>query len=261
MKKETHLRNYYEEYLEVCSSIATANKLLEISRLVKKNRPENHLSLPFGTCLIDYSSREYKYISGNCQDIMSYSNAEYIKNGPGFHATEVFHPEDRVVFDSQVFSDIREYWKLIPPKEISEYRFSFNHRYIRKDGTVSQMLQQGSFLEPQAGIPVLHLLVFSDIGDFKADTSIVLTISRLLKDQGYVKVFSKSYLPKRYTPLSIRESEVLRLSLEGYSSKMIAEKLFISIQTVKNHKRNMMEKTCASNIAELISLSLLNSWI
>jgi len=50
-------------------------------------------------------------------------------------------------------------------------------------------------MEPQNhGIPVLNLLVFSDIGDYKTDTSIVLTASRLIEGQGYVKVFSKSYL-------------------------------------------------------------------
>lgn len=261
MKKETHLRNYYEEYLEVCSSITPSVGIPDFRKLVKKERPENNFNLPFGTCLIDYSTREYKYISDNCLDILSYTNVEYVRNGLSFHASKVFHPEDKGVFDAQVFNDIMEYWKLIPPAEISGYRFSFNHRYIRKDGTVSQMLQQGSFLEPQAGVPILQLLVFSDIGDYKSDTSIVLTISRSVKGLGYVKIFSKTYLPVKNTPLSSRESEVLRLSSDGLSSKMIAEKLFISIQTVKNHKHNMMEKTCVANIAELITLCLVNNWI
>jgi DNA-binding NarL/FixJ family response regulator len=117
-------------------------------------------------------------------------------------------------------------------------------------------------MEPNcSGTPVLNLLTFTDIGDFKTDTSMVLAISRLIEGLGYVKVFSKTYLPAKKTPLSTRESEVLKLSLNGFSSKMVAEKLYISIQTVKNHKRNMMAKTCASNIAELITLCLLNSWI
>jgi len=261
MKRESAFKNYYEEYLDVCRSFAPRSRILDLHELVKKEQTESRFNLPFGTCLIDYSTMEYKYISDNCQDIIGYTNVEYIKNGLLFHALEVFHPEDRLLFETEVFSDIREYWKLISPAEISEYRFSFNHRYHRKDGTVSQMLQQGSFMEPQAGIPILQLLVFSDIGDYKTDTSIVLTISRMVKEVGFVKVFSKTYLPPKKTPLSSRESEVLKLTLKGESSKMIAEKLFISIQTVKNHKRHMMEKTCASNIAELIALCLLNNWI
>ena len=117
-------------------------------------------------------------------------------------------------------------------------------------------------MEPDpGGIPVLNLLTFTDIGDFKTDTSLVLTVSRLIDGQGYVKVFSKSYPQSVNTTLSKRELEILRLCIDGLTSKMIADKLFLSEQTVKNHKRNMMAKTSASNIAALISLSLMNNWI
>lgn len=261
MKRKPGFRNYYEEYLYVCSSITPSGSILDLRKLVGKESRDSCISMPFGTCLIDYSTREYKYLSDNCQDIVSYTKEEYKKGGLDFNDL-IFHPEDRTIFHEQVFGDIREFWNHIPPGEISEYRFSFNHRYFCKDGSISQILQHSTYLEPNhSGIPVLNLLTFTDIGDYKTDTSIVLTISRLTEDQGYVKVFSKSYLPAKKTPLSSRESEVLRLSLGGDSSKMIAEKLFISIQTVKNHKRNMMEKTCAANIAELITLCLVNSWI
>jgi len=261
MKRVESFRNSYEEYLEVCRSINPGSGILDLRKLVKKELPSNYIGLPFGTCLIDYSNREYKYISENCQEISSYEKDEYKSGGLDFNWM-LFHPEDKVVFSEQVFSDIKEYWKLIPSKEISEYRFSFNHRYFRKDGTISQILQHGTYLEPQsAGIPIINLLVFTDIGDFKTDTNMILTISRLVKGQGYLKVFSKTYHATRDIPLSARESEVLKLSLEGLSSKMIAEKLFISIQTVKNHKRHMMEKTSAKNIAELIHLCNKNNWV
>lgn len=261
MKRAQDLRNYYEEYLDVCRSITPANRVLDFLKLIRKGNPDCNFTLPFGTCLIDYSRNGYTYISDNCQDIVSYTKEEYKKGGLDFNNL-IFHPEDRTIFYEQVFGDIRKFWSYIPTREIPEYRFSFNHRYFRKDGSISQILQHGTYMEPQNhGVPVLNLLIFTDIGDYKTDTSIVLTISRLTEGQGYVKVFSKSYLPAKQTPLSPRESEVIRLSLEGDSSKMIAEKLFISIQTVKNHKRNMMEKTCASNIAELITLCLVNSWI
>jgi DNA-binding CsgD family transcriptional regulator len=261
MKKVISIRNSYEEYLEVCRSIAPRSEILDLRKLVNKELPISYIGLPFGTCLIDYSRNEYKYVSENCQEISSYSKEEYRAGGLDFNWL-IFHPEDKIIFSEQVFNDIKEFWKQIPAEEISEYRFSFNHRYFRKDGTISQILQHGTYLEPQfSGIPLLNLVVYTDISDFKTDTSIVLTVSRLINGQGYLKVFSKTYYPTRDIPLSKRESEILRLSLDGLSSKMIAEKLFISIQTVKNHKRNMMEKTSARNIAELIHLSEKNNWV
>jgi DNA-binding CsgD family transcriptional regulator len=42
---------------------------------------------------------------------------------------------------------------------------------------------------------------------------------------------------------------------------MIADKLNLSIHTVKNHKRNSMDKTMTHNIAELIHLCILNHWV
>jgi DNA-binding NarL/FixJ family response regulator len=58
------------------------------------------------------------------------------------------------------------------------------------------------------------------------------------------------------TPLSDREKEVLRLIAEEYSNKEIADKLFISVRTVDAHKRNMLEKTGAKNIAGLIMYAI-----
>ncbi|MBW4553334.1 MAG: response regulator transcription factor [Aphanocapsa sp. GSE-SYN-MK-11-07L] len=49
------------------------------------------------------------------------------------------------------------------------------------------------------------------------------------------------------TPLSERELEVLELIVEGDSNAVIAEKLFITIGTVKTHVRNILNKLCADD--------------
>jgi DNA-binding CsgD family transcriptional regulator len=54
-----------------------------------------------------------------------------------------------------------------------------------------------------------------------------------------------------------RENEVLRYIAEGFSSRQIAATLFISENTVANHRRNMIRKNGAKSIARLIS-SILN---
>ena len=53
-------------------------------------------------------------------------------------------------------------------------------------------------------------------------------------------------------PLSDREKEVLHLILKEYSNAEIAEQLFISPRTVDAHKRNLLEKTGAKNVAGLV---------
>lgn len=54
------------------------------------------------------------------------------------------------------------------------------------------------------------------------------------------------------TNLSIREIEVLSLIMQGLTNNEIAEKLFISYETVKSHRKNILEKTGAKNTAALI---------
>ena len=53
------------------------------------------------------------------------------------------------------------------------------------------------------------------------------------------------------SPLSARESEVLKLVAEGYSSKAIAEALVISEKTVDRHRANIIEKLGMRDRVEL----------
>lgn len=52
--------------------------------------------------------------------------------------------------------------------------------------------------------------------------------------------------------LSSREIEVLKLICEEYSTKEIADKLFISTRTVEGHRNKILEKTFSKNVAGLV---------
>ncbi len=56
----------------------------------------------------------------------------------------------------------------------------------------------------------------------------------------------------RKLKLSTRELEILQLLREGYSSKEISQKLFLSELTVKTHRKNIMAKMDAKNVADLL---------
>ena len=52
-------------------------------------------------------------------------------------------------------------------------------------------------------------------------------------------------------PLSSREREIVALVAQGYKNKEMAEKMFISEQTVKNHLHNIFDKLGVSDRLEL----------
>jgi len=55
-----------------------------------------------------------------------------------------------------------------------------------------------------------------------------------------------------YKRLSKREQEVMRLVVEGFTTKEISEKLFISKKTVDHHRANIMNKLGIHRTVELI---------
>lgn len=56
--------------------------------------------------------------------------------------------------------------------------------------------------------------------------------------------------------LSKRELDVLSLICQEYSSKLIADELYISKYTVDNHRKNMLKKTGVKNVGGLVKWAL-----
>ena len=61
--------------------------------------------------------------------------------------------------------------------------------------------------------------------------------------------------------LTKREKEILLLITEGLTNSGIAERLFISIDTVDTHRKNLYNKLNVSNIATLIKVAISNNLI
>ena len=59
-----------------------------------------------------------------------------------------------------------------------------------------------------------------------------------------------------YSPLSVREREVLQLLAEGKSTKDIAGILNISVKTVESHRKQIMDKLGLYSIAELTKYAI-----
>ncbi len=61
--------------------------------------------------------------------------------------------------------------------------------------------------------------------------------------------------------LSMREREVLKLLAEGKRAQEIAELLFISVNTVRRHRYNIMEKLNIRSMADLVKYALSQDYI
>lgn len=62
-------------------------------------------------------------------------------------------------------------------------------------------------------------------------------------------------------PLSDREKQVLKCSMEGKEYTQIADELFLSKHTVRQHMKNIYAKLHVSSKVEALQISLKNKWI
>lgn len=65
--------------------------------------------------------------------------------------------------------------------------------------------------------------------------------------------------PRERAQISQREREIIILIAQGYKNKEIAEKMFITEQTVKNHLHNVFDKLGVSDRLELALYAIHNS--
>lgn len=115
------------------------------------------------------------------------------------------------------------------------------------------------------GFPLISLGFAYDISDIKSDTKIIHTVKHVDPKTG---LSNENYLLKNYYFvrekdgfLSNRELEILKWTCERLGSKNIAAKLYISINTVHNHKKNMREKTNCKNTLELLIYAIKNNYL
>lgn len=62
-------------------------------------------------------------------------------------------------------------------------------------------------------------------------------------------------------PLTDREVEVLELIVEGLSSKLIAERMCLSIDTIETHRRNLIRKTKSANMIGVVVMGFRKGWV
>jgi DNA-binding CsgD family transcriptional regulator len=237
------------------------NEVISNKQTFFDEMPEINPQFIFSSCFVDHSHRQYACIYGNCTEHNGCCMNALLNEQPNFHVLH-FHPGDRKLWCKEVYPDILRHIDIRTALELPNYMFSFNHRYVRIDGSISHFLHEGfvTFNNDKC-LPVLNLTVFTEIGDIKTDDTIVLSIFRYLEYQGFEKIFTKMYSETHNSVLTHREIEIVRLCHQGLSSKMIADKLELSIHTVKNHKRKCMEKSMTHNITQLIHLCLKNNWL
>jgi DNA-binding CsgD family transcriptional regulator len=136
--------------------------------------------------------------------------------------------------------------------------YAYGIKHLRLNGKSFPTMTQLYGLEYDGnGLPTLCFFIDQDI-DHLAKPSDQYW-GRVSFNKGeLVRTFSSKDMElKKQDVFSGRELEVLKLLLKGYESKQIAEKLYISSNTVDNHRKNMIRKLNARDTTALVQLAKL----
>jgi len=211
-------------------------------------------SIPY-VYLLDYKRGEYLNMSEN---FGGYEASSFLKQGIS-HTLEIYHRDHLMLFDKQIFPERLKILKSIRPDDHKNHVFTFNLSVKNRNGVYENFLQRNCFLSDSQGNPVLSMGILIDINHYNQTNRVIQTVEKidvdgLATDQTIYKGIY--YLNQEDRLFSKREKEVLLWMSDGLSSKMIANKLSISENTVINHRRSMQEKSNMPNAVSLVSFAL-----
>jgi DNA-binding CsgD family transcriptional regulator len=109
-------------------------------------------------------------------------------------------------------------------------------------------------------ILIKHEILLHQIEDHFLAINYLFDVSEKEKIEHCFHVKVESNYPRlsaqRVLTISPREKQVLRLIADGYSSKQIADLLYISDHTAITHRKNLIEKFKVKNTAHLVKRAL-----
>ena len=90
---------------------------------------------------------------------------------------------------------------------------------------------------------------------------IVAAIKKVYDGDMYIQEEIQVKLVKGLTEPAVavitrREKEILQLIVEEYTNKEIADKLFLSLRTVENHRNHLLQKFKVKNTAGLVKIAI-----
>ena len=243
-----------QRFLQSFSQLTSEQRSL-IGRIVPADR---NTVMIFSSCGETVSTF---FISRNFSSVLGYPSKTFIDEGVQFVISRA-HPRDLPSLLQFMEASHRPPATWFEDPEAGTFQCVYRLKHA--DGTWRWVTQQVLALSlTRAGLLDKVLMTFFDCTTQQkklaeqhiATLAVKRTNSKLLdavlatqqkletQDAG---VAATAYL------LTAREKEVLQLVAKGFSSKQIAHELSISKHTVESHRKNLLQKLKANNVADLI---------
>lgn len=220
-----------------------------------------HLNCFFGIYNLQHDC--YEYVSPGVQSHLGYAQEELVGEEGTPKILGCMLEEHALFYNNTFMATVWEHIDRLPAlANEKEVRFSCSIKLKGKEGSYSWYLIDSVVLHTDAdGAPIRTFTTCTNIQQIKKDERIQYCLQLKNKKGTIEKIFDGNATPYSKTDplLSQREFEVLHLIGQGFTNSEIADKLFITLNTVQTHRKNILRKTSCKGTAELTQLALQRS--
>lgn len=211
--------------------------------------------------LISCIQNKHLFLDEQFEELTGYENQKMHQGGMKWWFS-IVHSED---FESMLRIILINGFLQAPQKRLEKSYYA-EYRIKKPDGSWAWIGETKCVLTiSDEGKNDLLLGRLEDISGAKKNNE--NSLDKVLEEQGETNPLLSAALPllmparykqsasrekKAPAKLTKRELEILNLIGEGYSTKEIAGRLFISINTVETHRRHLLEKMEVKNSMELV---------
>lgn len=200
---------------------------------------------------VDVFKERYDYASDNFSTLFGYNSA-WIKTimKQGDLLEERIHLDDREqLVEYQI--EHGQFIYSLPPEERNDYQQTFQYRILNAKRQYINVISRQQVIQKDKNGKAWIIMGVMDISPDQTPTEKVRR-TVLNKRTGEILISASIPVGKHLTN---REKEILLLIRQGFLSKEIADKLSLSIYTVNNHRKNILEKLHVNNVIEAINLA------
>jgi len=244
-KSVSEFRSYMEEKPIQKQDVdyKKAEKHLQLAKLIDKTNTSIVI-------VQDLYKKEFFYFSEKFDSSFGFNRPETLTNFDWFVLR--FHPQDFIITDASIKT--LEIIRNSPIEIRKDFMFTSEVRIKNNENNWIRLLSQEHIIEldKKGNVWLIMMLIdISPIRDLNYPGSAALS-NKITKEI----IFSIESPKDDQSIISKREQDVLKLIAKGDASKAIAEKLFISTNTVNNHRKNAIKKLNVKNSSEAIVKAL-----
>jgi DNA-binding CsgD family transcriptional regulator len=208
--------------------------------------------------IIDYEKMGFEYVSENPLFLCGYSSEEVLEMGYEFYFKNV--PEKDLELLNLINEAGFDFFAKLPSEERKQYSITYDFHLVNRDGKQILINHKLTPLFLTSDEKIWKSMCIVSISHHKNAGNVY--IHKQGTDETWELntgngVWRKSEKPK----LSKREIEILRLHAQGLTINQIAEKIFVSSDTVKYYRRRIFERLGVSNMVEALSYAVNNKMI